>query len=102
MKIIIKELDKYNIEDVGKCDGQFVIDSQLMLQAENNQIRYTVHDRPVTKKQYDRSDIDYASYINNPDKAVFLAYINGTAAGQIALFKNWTLANLSQSPNAEP
>jgi len=89
MELIIEELGDPNIENIGRRDGQFVIDSQLVLHAENNQIRYTVREQPLTKKQYDQGNVDYSTYINDPDKAVFLAYADGSVAGQIVLFKNW-------------
>jgi streptothricin acetyltransferase len=89
MNLVIQELDELNIEDVGKCDGEFVIDSQLILHVENNQIRYTVIDRPATKKRYEQKDVDYTAYIGSSDRTVFLGYVDGKVAGQIVLRKNW-------------
>jgi ribosomal protein S18 acetylase RimI-like enzyme len=89
MEILIEVVNKTNFQDVGNYDGEFVIESELILRAENNQIWYSVVDRPSAKKRYDTKDIDYATYINHPEKAVFLAYADGKAAGQIILQKHW-------------
>jgi len=89
MELVIKELDEINIKDAGQCDGEFVIDTKLILHTENNQIRYTVIDQPTTKKRYGKDDVDYSAYIDNPERTVFLAYVDGKVAGQIILRKNW-------------
>lgn len=89
MELVIKELDEINMKDVGQCDDEFVIDSQLVLHVEHNQIRYSLIDQPPTKKRYDQGEVDYATYLDNPERIVFLAYIGGTVAGQIVLRKNW-------------
>jgi len=89
MSLVIRELDEGNIEDVGKVDGEFVIDKQLVLHAENNQIHYTMIDRPATRKRYEQVETDYSAYIDNPNRTVFLAYVDGELAGQIVLRRNW-------------
>ena len=47
-----------------------------------------LYDRTVLKR-YPNDDCDYAAYLDNPDKAVFLAYADGKCAGQIVLRKDW-------------
>lgn len=89
MRITIEEIDADNISDVNKCDNEFSIYSKLILQLDNDQIRYTTIKVPVTKKRYGIDPIDYNSYINNPDRVVFLAYTENDIAGQIILRKNW-------------
>lgn len=89
IELTIEELNEYNLEDVGKADGQFVIDSHLLLQAENNQIYYTVVKRPAKQKRYDLEEEDFSTFIDNPEKMIFLAYLDGIIAGQIILYKYW-------------
>lgn len=38
---------------------------------------------------YPNEDCDYSLYIENPDKVVFLAYLDNECVGQIVLRKNW-------------
>lgn len=85
----IEEINPRNVEDVGRCDGEFVIDSKLVLQVEDGEIHYTVTEVPTRKKRYEEDDIDYATYIGDSDKTVFLAYVEGQVAGQIILRRNW-------------
>jgi ribosomal protein S18 acetylase RimI-like enzyme len=56
---------------------------------EDGDIRYEVLQIPGTRKQYDVDDVDYATYIDNPDKTILLAYIGEQITGQIILRKNW-------------
>ncbi len=89
MDIIIEEAVAQNIGDVNQCDGEFVVDSKLVLSVENGSIRYTIVPVPSTSKRYEADDIDYRTYLHDPDKAVLLAYVGGRIAGQIILRKNW-------------
>ena len=89
MELIIKEVDETILQDVGHIDGRFIIDSQLLLRAENNQIHYTIIDLPPRKKRYAQDEIDYSTYLDDPTKAIFLAYLDGQIAGQIILRENW-------------
>jgi streptothricin acetyltransferase len=89
MELIIEEVDKSTISDVGKIDGRFVIDGRLLLQAENDQIHYSVIDLPPIEKRYGREDIDYSAYVADQERAIFLAYMDGRLAGQIILRENW-------------
>jgi streptothricin acetyltransferase len=89
MKVVIKELDERNVGDIGTCDGEFTVDSKLVLHAENNEIRYTTIRVPSFKKRYRQDEIDYAVYVDDPHKTAFLAYVNGQMAGHIILCKYW-------------
>jgi streptothricin acetyltransferase len=89
MEIVIKELDESNVGDIGKCDGEFIIDSKLILHVENNEIRYSIASVPSTKKRYGENNVDYTTYVDDPDRTAFLAYAGGQIAGQIILRKNW-------------
>jgi streptothricin acetyltransferase len=89
MELVIKELDETTLQDVGRIDGHFIIDSQLLLHAEDNQIRYTIIDLPPRKKRYAQDEIDYSTYLGDPAKAIYLAYVDGQIAGQITLRENW-------------
>ena len=89
MNMIIKQLTDINIGDVGKCDGEFIVDSEMFIYVEKNSIRYQVLDRPPYLKRYDKDDIDYQIYMNNPEKAIFIAYVDGSVAGQVILYKSW-------------
>lgn len=89
MRMKVDEINSRNIKDINKCDDEFIIDSKLVLYLEDNQIHYTVMPLPVTRKRYGKDRIDYRTYIENTDKVVYLAYVEGQIVGQIILRKNW-------------
>ena len=89
MRMIIEELNTNNLNDVNKCDNEFIIDSKLVLHLENDEIRYTMLKLPVTRKRYEVDNYDFSTYIDSPGRVVFLAYVEGQIAGQIILRANW-------------
>jgi len=89
VEIAIREIDRHNLQDVNIAGSTFTVDSELVLQAEDGVIRYTVTHIPPHQKHYPPDEIDYASYVGHPDKAIFLAYVDGECAGQIRLRRNW-------------
>ncbi|HSB67171.1 MAG TPA: GNAT family N-acetyltransferase [Anaerolineales bacterium] len=89
MKISVEELNQRNVKDVNVCDGEFVIDSRLVLSFENNELHYSIIQIPATRKRYHIDDIDYTTYIDNINRVAYLAYLEGLTVGQIILRKNW-------------
>ena len=89
MKITIQKLDERNFHDLNRCDGTFTVKSRLVVHTENDAIHYTVVDVPPYQKRYPTEVIDYTTYLTHPDKAIFLAYVDGQLAGQLILRENW-------------
>jgi streptothricin acetyltransferase len=89
MKIIIQEISPTSLHNADRCDGAFTVDARLILSAEDGQIHYTITSVPPYEKRYPLDEIDYSSYIGNPDKTVFFAYVDGRLAGQIRLCRWW-------------
>ena len=89
MNIIIREFDRYNVEDFGRCDSSFTVSSKLILNAENGTISYTIVDVPPYTKQYEAEEFDSKFYMDHPDRAIFFAYLDEELAGEIRLRKNW-------------
>ncbi|OGO11052.1 MAG: hypothetical protein A2Y53_03295 [Chloroflexi bacterium RBG_16_47_49] len=89
MSKTIEALNARNLNDVNKCEAEFIVDAKLALYVENDEIRYTIMAVPGSKKRYGLDKVDYTSYMDGVDKAVFLAYVEGQIAGQIILRKNW-------------
>jgi ribosomal protein S18 acetylase RimI-like enzyme len=89
MKIIIREIDQYNIEDFGRCDSSFAVNSKLILNAENGTISYTIVEVPAYTKQYEAEEFDSKFYMDHPDRAIFFAYLDEDLAGEIRLRTNW-------------
>ena len=88
LKII--EITADNIVDVNKTDTTHEINSRIVPYIKDGVFNYTVEEiYPSCMKTYEEDNIAYSTYINNPAKVVFLAYINEKPAGQIVLRKNW-------------
>jgi len=89
---------KMTAEDCGQrldIDDRFTVDSILLLSLRNNRIEYSIQQVPSYEKSYgdepfeDTADTDYSMYINHPDQAVYLAYVENQLAGQIVLKRHW-------------
>ena len=87
--IRIQQLDEHNFRDVNRCDGTFTVNSKLAVHIEKDVIRYTVSNVPPHQKRYPVEEADYTTYLHDPDKAIFFAYVDEQLAGQIVVRKNW-------------
>ena len=86
----IVELSAYTLKDMNKANEAFEVIGRLKPTFINEEWTYT--EELYTQSyfhSYPNDDCDYASYINNPDRAVFLAYINQECVGQVVLRKDW-------------
>jgi ribosomal protein S18 acetylase RimI-like enzyme len=89
MEITIREINQHNLKDLEKCNGAFIIDSKLILSAQEDDIQFTVVPTTLYQKRYPAEAIDVEAYIGNPDKTIFFAYADGELAGQVRLRRNW-------------
>lgn len=85
----VKEVDESTVKDVNTVDGKFTIDSKLEIQVENDEIMYNIVKVPQYEKRYEKENVDYSTYVDNPDKTIYLVYVDDVIAGQIILRKNW-------------
>jgi ribosomal protein S18 acetylase RimI-like enzyme len=88
-EVTIKEITRHCLADVNKCDSSFFTNSKIVLSAENDAIDYTVVNIPPYQKYYVKDEVDYAAYVDHPDKTIFLAYIDRQVAGQIIMSRHW-------------
>jgi streptothricin acetyltransferase len=90
MNLIIQRLDEHNFRDMNRCDGTITVDSKLVLHAENNVIHYMIVSVPPYQKRYPAEELDFTTYLNHPDKAIFCAYADDQLlVGQIIVRRNW-------------
>ena len=89
MKISLQEITPHHSKDAGRCDGTFMIDSRLVVSADEHGIRFSIIPTTPYQKKYQVETIDYDDYIDHPDKTIFLAYLEDIIAGEIRLRKNW-------------
>jgi ribosomal protein S18 acetylase RimI-like enzyme len=89
MEIVIRKAGRDTIHHLKNGGSSFEVTSKVILQAENGKIRYTVIDVPPYTKQYDPEEVELESYADDPDKAVFFAWLGDEVIGQIRLRKYW-------------
>jgi streptothricin acetyltransferase len=89
MEITIREIDANTLQYINRSDNSFIVKSQLLINAENGKISYTVIDVPPYMKHYQPDEIDYSTYLSNPEKGVYFAFVEGDLAGQIRVLKWW-------------
>jgi streptothricin acetyltransferase len=89
--IQVRKLDQSLIPYINQVDGSLWVDSRLQLSAVDGKIRYTVVPVEGYLKPYMPETIDANAYLDNPGRAIFLAYLDGKLAGQIILRRNWNL-----------
>jgi ribosomal protein S18 acetylase RimI-like enzyme len=100
--IVIQPLTVTNQADLNRCDNSFTVQAELSLAATDGRINYTV--RPVVPhiKHYAPEVYDAQPYtlapahtdrcsagVEKPDRAAWLAYVDGALAGQILIHDNW-------------
>ena len=89
MKIEIKRLDSENKHFYDTFQKLFLIESKLVLDFTQEGFRYTYEKVAPFEKQYDSDVIEISDYIGNPDKIIFLAFIEDKPVGHIRLRRNW-------------
>jgi ribosomal protein S18 acetylase RimI-like enzyme len=87
--IRIEVISPQNLGDVERCDRVFTIDGRVELAIEEVRLKYTVREAIPDEKTYPLEEVDYAAYIGNPDKIVWLATVEGQIAGQLRLARHW-------------
>ncbi len=86
----IVKLSSYTLKDMNKASEAFEIIGKLKPTFVNDEWTYTEEIYPQScLHSYPNEDCDYSLYIENPDKAVFLAYSHKECVGQIVLRKDW-------------
>jgi len=86
----IVELSFDTLKDMNKVNESFEIVGKLKPSFVNDEWTYTeeVYENTYTHS-YPDEGCDYLEYIENPDKVVFMAYIDKNCVGQIILRKDW-------------
>jgi ribosomal protein S18 acetylase RimI-like enzyme len=89
MQIITRQMQTADLRDVDLCNDPFMIESHLALDVHAGNISYTAVPVEPYEKKYPLENVDYGTYVGNPDKAVFFAYADEELAGQIRIYRNW-------------
>ena len=89
MSIITLAADHRTIQQLRKNGSSFEVKSKLVLSAQDGGTGYTIVEVPAYTKRYGTEEFDPSSYVDDPDKVAFFAYLDQEPAGQIRLRKYW-------------
>ncbi len=90
MGLVIKELTAERLPDINKANDEFIVNEKLIPRYENGRLTYTYVSVPEYRKKYQPESREfYIAHIDNPDRACFIAYLDGEAAGQLLIQHNW-------------
>jgi ribosomal protein S18 acetylase RimI-like enzyme len=93
MEITIESFDAHNRYALNRCDGAFMVESKLILYADQGNPTYTIVSVSPYIKRYPPSEISDdvidAASLAALNKAIFFAYGDGELAGQIILSQSW-------------
>ena len=85
-QIDIKEVNTTNVSDINMMDNSFEIKSKIVPGIKDGAFVFTIVEaNGLHYRTYPDDKFDYTTYIKNPDKVAYLAYINHEAIGQIIL-----------------
>ena len=89
MEIQIHQMDSQSIHQVDGFNRNSMVNSHLMLHIQDNKISYSIVPVEPYEKILDVEAEDYTTFIDNPQKVIFFADVDGKSAGQIKLIPWW-------------
>lgn len=89
MNIVIRKMDSQSLHQVDTFDRTSTVNSKLELHIAEGKLRYSIIPfEPYEKEIYIEAQ-DYTTFIDNPQRVVFFAEVDGNPAGQIKLVPWW-------------
>lgn len=86
----IVKIAQHNLSDINKANQPFEIIGKIKPIFSDGIWTYTEElYEQIYVKAYPNDDLDYAAYIDNNDKTIFLAYSDAECIGQIVLKRDW-------------
>jgi streptothricin acetyltransferase len=89
MNITIRQMDSQSLHQVDQFERNSIVNEHLMLQIQDNKISYSIVPVEPYEKILDVDSEDYTTFIDNPQKVIFFADVDGKPAGQIKLVPWW-------------
>jgi ribosomal protein S18 acetylase RimI-like enzyme len=91
-KIVIREIDKSDLNRITAIDDSFIVDSVLVPSIVDGKIVYAVNEVPQYSKRYSEGqaeNADLSAYTVSPDRIAYIAFAGERAVGRLLLRKNW-------------
>jgi streptothricin acetyltransferase len=82
-------MDAQSLDQVDRFNRNSIVNSHLILHIQDNKISYSILPVEPYEKILTVDVEDYTTFINNPQKVIFFADVDGKPAGQIKLIPWW-------------
>ena len=89
MKIQIRQMDSQSIHQVDQFNRNSMVNSHLMLHIQDNKISYSIIPVEPYEKILSVDAEDYTTFIDNSEKVIFFADVDGQPVGQIKMVPWW-------------
>jgi streptothricin acetyltransferase len=89
MEIQIRQMDSQSLHQVDGFERNSMVNSHLILHVQDNKISYSIVPVEPYEKILNVDAEDYTTFIDNPEKVIFFADVDGKPAGQIKLVPWW-------------
>lgn len=89
MHIALRQMDATSLHQVDTFERNSIVNSHLVMHVEDNRLSYSiVHVEPYEKILNVDAE-DYTTFIDNPQKVIFFADVDGKPVGQIKMVPWW-------------
>ena len=89
MNSSIRQMDAQSLHQVDQVRRNSVVHSHLILHVQENRISYSIVPVEPYEKILNVDPEDYTTFIDNPQKVIFFADVNGKPVGQIKMVPWW-------------
>ena len=89
MNITLRQMDAQSLHQVDQFQRNSIVYSHLVLQVQDNRISYSIRPVEPYEKILNVDPEDYATFIDNPQKVIFFADVDGKPVGQIKMVPWW-------------
>lgn len=89
MKIKIRQMDSQSLHQVDQFNRNSMVNSLLRLHLQDNKLSYSIMPVEPYEKVLTVDAEDYTTFVDNPQKAIFFADVDGKPVGQIKVVPWW-------------
>jgi len=89
MDIILRQMDAQSLHQVDQFRRNSIVHSHLILHVQDNKISYSIVSVEPYEKILNVDPEDYTTFIDNPQKVIFFADVDGQTVGQIKMVPWW-------------
>jgi len=89
VSVVIRVLSVHDVGELDRIDGGFLVDSELVVSITDGAFGYRIVPVLPYSKRYPSESVDYAAYLDQPDRIIFVAVVEESIAGLIRLARSW-------------